>query len=237
MSAVTKSLLSDDTDHIKDRFTTEGFPLKGCLHAKLEIGAVVPLRAIQEGFCRVAGDPYVTDGTRCKDIVRFTVDGPDIVKAPHADLFHPVNAKSYGNEASRSYSEVSSCDRAAIVPVLDIFAKISGISGGQEVLIQRQRVQCSNAVEVAKTVREGAHQDGVQKLAIFCVDRVNVKGGISLLYNMDRELQFAETLQPGDLLFVNDVEILHDTTPITRVATDRVGYRDIIILTWPSDRN
>jgi hypothetical protein len=208
----------------------------GRSYAKMDIGTLFSIREVQEGFRRVPPDAHVPDKTRKKDLARFTSYGGDIVKAPHGVLFHPVNANSYGDEASRSYDEIPACDIGTIVPIVQIFMRVSRISDGQEILVQRQRVACSETVQLAKTVREGAHQDGVQKLGILCIDRVNVEGGISFLYNAQRELQFAGILQPGDLLFIDDVTMFHDTTPIWRVKTDRPGYRDIIILTWPSDR-
>lgn len=236
MNTVTKPRRSapfgDDFEH----FSIAGFPLRGSPYANLSVGPLLQLKEIQDGFCRVPLDGYVFDSTRYKDLARFVVDGEDIIKAPHGKLFHPVNATSYGDEASRSYDEIPVCDIDAIIRPVEIFTRFSAISVKQEVLVQRQRVACSETAELAKTVREGPHQDGIQKLGVLCVNRVNVEGGISFLFNIDKELVFAGILQPGDLLLINDVELFHDTTPIRRVKKDRPGFRDVLLLTWPSDR-
>lgn len=215
--------------------TQNGFPFMGNSYAKINIGTLLNLLDIQDGFRRVPLDSYVEDGSRFKDIARFMIRGRSVIKTPHGELFHPINAGTYGHHASRAYPEVSFVDIEALKPVVEIFNRVANIDKNQEILLQRQRVVNVNGTS-SRTVREGPHQDGIKKLAILCVNRINVAGGISFIYDEQRDIVFAGQLEAGDILFIDDVKLWHDTTPIRQPDVGMPGYRDIIILTWPSCR-
>ena len=81
---------------------------------------------------------YVSDNSRFKDIVRFTIDDGSVCKAPHGDLFHPVNAASYGHAASRSYSEIPLRDIEPLSEIVEAFgalAKVSDNEGYRDIII------------------------------------------------------------------------------------------------------
>jgi hypothetical protein len=212
-----------------------GFPFKGRSYAKIEIGTLVSLPYIQRGFLGVPPDPYVLDSTRFKDICRFRVSNGDLIKAMHGELFHPINAGAYGSNSSRSYNEIPEPDIEALKPLAEIFARTASVPNDGEILLQRQRVATNNGAS-SETVREGPHRDGVKKLAIFCVNRSNVVGGVSLVFDADVNPEYAVLLEPGDILFIDDTKLWHDTTPIKGDDKSRIAYRDIIILTSPSCR-
>jgi hypothetical protein len=147
--------------------------LDGPPYAKLNIAALVALGDIQHGFRQVPLDAFVHDRSRFKDIVRFLICGRNVIKTPHGDLFHPINSGAYGACASRTYPEVPASDIGPLTALIEIFARTAGIDAGREILLQRQRVITDNHGN-SPTVREGLHQDGVQKLAILCVNRANI---------------------------------------------------------------
>jgi hypothetical protein len=209
--------------------------LDGTPYAKLNIAALIALRDIQHGFRQVPLDAFVHDRSRFKDIVRFLICGRNVIKTPHGDLFHPINSGAYGGCASRTYPEVPASDIEPLTALIEIFARTAGINVGREILLQRQRV-ITDDDRTSPTVREGPHQDGVQKLAILCVNRANIDGGVSLIYNDRLHPIFTGVLEPGDILFIDDAQLWHDATPIRRVDPGRPGHRDVILLTWPACR-
>jgi hypothetical protein len=212
------------------------FPFKGSLFAKFDIGRLINLQDIQSGFHQVPLDPYVADGSRFKDIVRFEVsEGGIATKGPHGPLVHPINAGTYGGCSSRTYAEIPAADLEPLTVLIEIFKRIAKIDPGQEILAQRQRVMINND-ETARTVQEGRHQDGLKKLAIFCIARVNITGGISSLYDSRGNRVFAGTLKPGQILFVDDVMLWHDATAILPSKPGLPSYRDVILLNWPAER-
>ena len=212
-----------------------GFLPEGRSFAKVAIGNLFRMQQLQSAFFSTPLDQYVPRGIRFKDTARFRMCHGSVEKTAHGKLFHPINAQTYGGKVSRDYPEIPANDIEDVMLLAKFFIKNTEISSEHEILLQRQRIVNDNAVP-SLTVQEGPHKDGVQKLGIFCVSRVNIEGGVSLLYNDRQEIIFAGILEPGELLLINDSQVWHNTTSISRCDASRPGYRDIIILTWPACR-
>ncbi|MGH9277556.1 MAG: 2OG-Fe dioxygenase family protein, partial [Acidimicrobiales bacterium] len=81
---------------------------------------------------------------------------------------------------------------------------------------------------------EGIHRDGVKFVFICCVERVDVTGGRTQLFELwpgvdnDTPL-FDEVLAEGACLLVNDECLAHYTSPISPTADK--GYRDALVVT------
>jgi hypothetical protein len=211
-----------------------GFPFAGSDFAELDIGKLINLRDVQNGFHQAPLDPYVEDGSRYKDIARFMISRGKVVKTLHGDLVHPINAATYGGISSRTYTEIPERDIKPLRVLIEFFARLGCIESGCEMLLQRQRVMVND--KTARTVQEGRHQDGLKKLAILCIARVNIRGGTSYLYNERGEQVFAGTLKPGQIIFVDDVRLWHDASPISPMKVGLPSYRDVILLNWPAER-
>lgn len=107
-------------------------------------------------------------------------------------------------------------------------------------MVHQIRVQINNDEETITPVPEGIHQDGYNFVAIMCIDRHNILGGINKLYSLDyndgvheHEEILSTTLKPGEMLFFNDRKVKHFVSNIYRSCKDKkdLAYRDILVLT------
>lgn len=90
----------------------------------------------------------------------------------------------------------------------------------------------ANGEETGKPVPEGIHQDGVDYVFIFMVDRANVRGGVSRVYKPDGHLMAELKLrQPMDFMVVNDHTVFHYVTPVYPRKPDRPAHRDVLVIT------
>ena len=80
-------------------------------------------------------------------------------------------------------------------------------------------------------VPEGIHRDGFDIIAIVCINRNNICGGSNNVYDNNKIKMYNTTLQEGDIMILNDKEVLHDVTSIKLANGKYVGYRDIFVLT------
>ena len=80
---------------------------------------------------------------------------------------------------------------------------------------------------------EGAHRDGVDFVAVILVDRVNITGGETRVfdYNGPNGQRFV-LRAPWSVLFMEDARVIHESTPIRRALEDRPGHRDTLVLTY-----
>ncbi|ENU94257.1 hypothetical protein F971_00154 [Acinetobacter vivianii] len=79
---------------------------------------------------------------------------------------------------------------------------------------------------------EGIHQDGHKFISMHLINRQNVNGGISSIYNSDKDKLSEITLKkPMDSLFLNDELLYHSVSPITPKSDD-TSYRDILVIDY-----
>lgn len=87
--------------------------------------------------------------------------------------------------------------------------------------------------QLGKPTPEGVHKDGAEYILIMMMDRQNIQGGVSRVYDNDM-LPLAEgTLeQAGDLMLVNDHAVYHGVTEIGPADPAQPAWRDVLVLTF-----
>ena len=81
-------------------------------------------------------------------------------------------------------------------------------------------------------VPEGIHQDGFNFIAITCINRKNIIGGLNNVYDSIKTIKcYSTSLNEGEILILNDRKMFHDVTNIELNNLNEVGYRDIFVFT------
>ena len=84
---------------------------------------------------------------------------------------------------------------------------------------------------IGRPTPEGAHPDGVDFVAILLVAREHVKSGESRIFEASSSNGQRFTLtEPWTLLLLDDVRVIHESTPIQPTAPG--GHRDTLVLTY-----
>ena len=74
---------------------------------------------------------------------------------------------------------------------------------------------------------EGIHRDGADYIvSAFVINRQNVSGGMSIIYNENKEEICRTVLESGEGIFMEDRKQWHDVTPVVS-TNNRMGIRDI----------
>ena len=95
----------------------------------------------------------------------------------------------------------------------------------------RVYVENNNIIDL---VPEGIHQDGYNFIAMCCISRKNINGGISNIYDESKNLVYSVKLEEGEMLIVNDNKMFHNVSSIKldkRRNEIKEGYRDIFVFT------
>jgi hypothetical protein len=83
---------------------------------------------------------------------------------------------------------------------------------------------------IGRPTPEGAHRDGVDLVAVFMVERQNIKGGETRVFDADGPNGQRFTLtDPWSVLLLDDARVIHESTPIQPMGTG--GYRDTLVVT------
>jgi hypothetical protein len=184
-------------------------------------------------------DRYVEQGFRRKSLARVRVRDHALSESDHAPLFQPKAYNPVHGGLVREYSQMEAELLSLLAPAVRIFAACAHAGPQHEILVQAQRVTASGGQDGSTgfPAVEGWHQDNTTVLGLLLVARSNIEGGISML-SFDAggtDIGFAQRLERGDLLLVDDTKLWHYTTPIVSTG-NAPAYRDVVILTWPSCR-
>jgi aspartate/methionine/tyrosine aminotransferase len=97
-----------------------------------------------------------------------------------------------------------------------------------EVRVHQIRILAS-ARERGEPSPEGIHQDGTDFLTLHLVQRSNVIGAESTIYDLNRRPIFQATLQePLDSFILEDPRIMHGVTPVDPADANALGVRDLL---------
>lgn len=80
---------------------------------------------------------------------------------------------------------------------------------------------------------EGKHRDGVDYVFMMLVNRVNILGGVTGIYNNIGNFLTLYTLkQPFECILLDDTKIMHKVSPVYKKDMDNFAYRDMLVLTF-----
>lgn len=85
----------------------------------------------------------------------------------------------------------------------------------------------------ASPTPEGVHRDGVDFIFMMMIDRQQISGGATFLYDRSGALRHQHTLTDAmESVFINDQRMFHGVSPITPAAANSYGYRDMLVITF-----
>lgn len=197
----------------------------------------INLEELQQFFQDLPVDPYIKGSYRRRRLSRFSITDGKVVKLPHGRLFQSKEYNPVVGNIHREFHEIDDAlvlheDFARLLLAFNDACKL--YSDSREIGVHQIRTTCS-ATNFGNPAPEGIHRDGTDLIAIFSIGRHNVKGGETHLYRSKKESPvFNKTLNPGELLLLNDREFFHYTTPVKPLNDDTEGTRDVFVLTCPS---
>ena len=97
--------------------------------------------------------------------------------------------------------------------------------------IQIHKIRVYANKDKTNLVPEGIHKDGFNIIGIYCVSRVNIKGGSNSIYDSNKNIIYEKELKEGELIIINDNEYFHNVSDIELLDKEKIGFRDIIVLT------
>ena len=158
-----------------------------------------------------------------------------VIKFPHDYFFQSSDYNPLLGDVIREYPEIEDelikqKDFEKIILEFYEFCKLC--SQYNEIAVHQIRTITSGS-NIGEPAPEGIHQDGVDLVGIFCVNRENIAGGITkLCQSKDGSPVLEKILNPGELLVFSDRQFWHYTSPVT-AKSGGTGVRDVFVLTCP----
>ncbi len=242
-------LTAKDSDEIVQHLRGQGFAhvpsAQLCALVGVPLSALAPLEPTWNDLPR---DEYLKDGGKYRarrhgSFVQICAEGTKRAEntlslEKHRAHWQPVDYNALHGGIERWFEPLATSvsESVAFGQLLqglgNTFARARGRPPPEgKWFIEAHQFRIDTAEGVGRPTPEGAHRDGVDFVAVILVQRGDMRGGESRVFEADGPNGVRFTLSaPWTTLLLDDTRVIHETTPILPGAS--AGVRDTLVLTY-----
>jgi hypothetical protein len=204
---------------------------------ELDLRALDPLRASWNDLPK---DAYLRDGGHYRSrrhscFVQHLPGGID--ETPHRAHWQSTDYNALHGGIERWFEPIAPAVRssAAWLQLLAGLGELfAGLRKTPRWFIEAHQFRIDTAQGIGRPTPEGAHRDGVDFVVVLLIERCNVRGGETRVFQArgSAGVRFTMT-EPWTALLLNDADVIHETTPIQPEGTQ--GVRDTLVITYRAD--
>jgi hypothetical protein len=203
----------------------------------------VPLPSLcawQAFWPQLPPDPHLRDGGRYRRRRHgcFVVQDSQLITVPHRAHWQPVEYNALHGGIQRWFEPLPAelvADPAWPQLLQGLAAVATGLRGAQPWFVEAHPFRIDTEGGIGRPTPEGAHRDGVDLVVVLIVQRHNVKGGETRVFDAQGPQGVRFTLQePWSALLLDDARVIHETTPIQPLHAQQPAWRDTLVLTFRS---
>jgi hypothetical protein len=226
-----------DPSRVADALRTEGYALLRPLDvARLSGCTLNELNTLAPSWDHLELDNYLKDGGRYRRRRHscFVDNGNTLEQTAHRAHWQPVEYNALHGGMHRLFEpiEPSTVAQPAWQRLLRALGAVcSQVKGERPWFVEAHQFRIDTADGIGRPTPEGAHRDGVDFVAVILVDRVNIKGGETRVFEASGPAGKRFTmLERWTMLLLDDAAVIHESTPIQPTGDD--AHRDTLVLTW-----
>jgi hypothetical protein len=186
-------------------------------------------------------DPHLRDGGhyRRRRHGCFVLEGTHVRSVPHRPHWQPVEYNALHGGFQRWFDPLPptlAADPGWSHLLRGLGGVASALRGPRTWYVEAHPFRIDTAGGIGRPTPEGAHRDGVDLVVVVIVDRHNVKGGETRVFDATGPSGVRFTLQePWSALLLDDARMIHETTPIQPIDAALPSWRDTLVLTFRAD--
>jgi hypothetical protein len=194
------------------------------------------LTTLAPSWDRLEPDHYLKDGGRYRRRRHscFIDSGDALEQTAHRAHWQPVEYNALHGGMHRLFEpiEPSTVAKPAWTRLLRALGDVCAqVKDARPWYVEAHQFRIDTADGIGRPTPEGAHRDGVDFVAVILIDRVNIKGGETRVFEADGPAGKRFTmLEPWTMLLLDDAAVIHESTPIQPTGED--AHRDTLVLTW-----
>lgn len=225
---------------MKDKLIENGYAflssaqMSSALHVDLN-----QLRALEEWWSSLPRDQYLRDGGhyRSRRHASFIQEGTTLTAAPHRAHWQPTSYNALHGGMERWFEPIPPqvvSSPAWVQLVTSIGSLVAQLRPVEKWFIEAHQFRIDTTGGIGRPTPEGAHRDGVDFVALLLVQRKNVRGGETRVFDANGSSGVRFTMEePWSLLLMDDARVIHETTPIQpNDPVSENGMRDTLVLTY-----
>lgn len=227
--------------HVEAQIRDHGFAVLQPSDVALWLGTTLAeLHQMDADWAALPVDTFLRDGGRYRYRRHscFVVEQGVVQQVPHRAHWQPVEYNALHGGMQRLFAPMLEATVALSVwqQLVEQLAMLSSalfdtaapVPGPCYVEAHQFRIDTTSGI--GRPTPEGAHRDGVDLVAVFLVNRVQIKGGETRVFEACGPSGQRFTLtEPWSLLLLDDARMIHESTPIQPLQDG--GVRDTLVVT------
>jgi len=200
------------------------------------------LDALRDSWERLPRDAYLLDGGRYRfrrhSCFIHELAGDALELVAHRAHWQPRDYNALHGGLERWFDPIEPAVVEAAVwgrllrALGNLFAAVRAVPRWY---IEAHQFRIDTTEGIGRPTPEGAHRDGVDFVAVILVNRSDVSGGETRVFDAHGAAGVRFTMvDPWTALLLNDAQVVHETTPIQKAGPR--GLRDTLVLTFRADR-
>src|SRR4051812_11838700 len=197
---------------------------------------IARLNELKRWWDSLPRDEYLRDGGRYRSRRHscFIDEAGTLTQTPHRAHWQPTSYNALHGGLERWFDPIAPevVQSQAWTHLLDSIATIiAQIRSVKRWYIEAHQFRIDTTDGIGRPTPEGANRDGVDFVALFLVQRRNVRGGETRVFDAHGPSGVRFTMEePWSLLLMDDERVIHETTPIQ--PDGEGGVRDTLVLTY-----
>jgi hypothetical protein len=229
-----------DPSRVTDALRTEGYALlRPADVARLAGCSLDELKALAPSWDHLELDNYLKDGGRYRRRRHscFVDSGDALTQTAHRAHWQPIEYNALHGGMHRLFEPIEPATVAQ--PAWNRLLRAVGdvcsqVKDQRPWYVEAHQFRIDTANGIGRPTPEGAHRDGVDFVAVILIDRANIKGGETRVFEANGpEGKRFTMLEPWTMLLLDDAAVIHETTPIQPAGEN--GHRDTLVLTWRTE--
>lgn len=196
------------------------------------------LDALAPSWNDLKPDQYLKDGGRyrLRRHACFIAEAGQLTLAPARAHWQPLEYNALHGGMQRWFAPIESSVLAqpAWSRLLLALADVaSALRGAQRWYVEAHQFRIDTTGGIGRPTPEGAHRDGVDLVAVLLVQRHQIKGGETRVFDAagPNGQRFCLT-EAWSALVLDDARVIHESTPIQPRDLALAGWRDTLVLTY-----
>jgi hypothetical protein len=193
------------------------------------------LDALPPFWDRLPPDAHLRDGGRYRRRRHASciVAAGRVAPVPHRPHWQPLDYNALHGGIERWFEPIEPAMLtlpAWTALLLGLAARADALRGAQPWYVESHAFRIDTTDGIGRPTPEGAHRDGVDLVAVFLVQRANIKGGETRVFEADGPHGVRFTLErPWSALLLDDARVIHESTPIQPLGPH--AHRDTLVVT------
>ncbi|MDR2324336.1 MAG: 2OG-Fe dioxygenase family protein [Acidovorax sp.] len=227
--------------HVQAQIRDHGFAVLQPSDVALWLGTTLAeLHQMDADWSALPADEFLRDGGRYRYRRHscFVVEQGVLRQVAHRAHWQPVEYNALHGGMQRMFAPMQQATMALPVwqQLVEQLAALSSalfdhaapVPGPCYVEAHQFRIDTANGI--GRPTPEGAHRDGVDLVAVFLVNRAQIKGGETRVFEARGPAGQRFTLtEPWSLMLLDDARMIHESTPIQPLQDG--GVRDTLVVT------